>query len=179
MPTKPTGWTEPQITEDHEEPPRPTPEPLTPRTNPPRANTLIAKNVTLSGTLHGEGTVQVEGTIEGEIKLKGSIIITSTGFIKGPMEADSVRVVGAVEGNVVAREHLRLERTGSIDGDVTTSSFVIEDGGRLNGRSTMPKREKKSPPVPENLSQENLQFGRNYSSPATGGEDEEEDEPQE
>ena len=34
-------------------------------------------------------------------------------------------------------DHIQLERTGTINGDVTTVSFVIENGGRLNGRTPM------------------------------------------
>ena len=164
---KPAGRMESQfISEEPEEETRPVPELLTPRTN-----TVIAKGITLSGALQGEGIVQVEGTVEGEVNLKGSIIVTSTGLIKGPVEADSVRIAGCVEGNITAHDHLRLERTGTIDGDVSTVSFVIEDGGRLNGRSTMVKAQKKPLPIPETLSQENLQFGRNYSG--LDGEEEE------
>jgi len=63
-----------------------------------------------------------------------------------------VQVAGSVQGNVCARDHLRLERSGTIEGDVSTVSFVIEDGGRLNGRSTMlqpPEEPVKFSPPPE------------------------------
>ena len=106
----------------------------------PRASsTVIAQGVTLKGTLRGEGVVQVEGVVEGEFDLTGAVIVAETGLIRGPIKADVVRVAGRVEGSVQAREHLRLEPTGSLDGDVTTASLVVEDGGCLNGRSTMIK----------------------------------------
>lgn len=107
----------------------------------PRTNTVIAKDLTVTGTLRGEGVVQIEGTVEGEVSLKGYVIVTPTGRISGPIEADVIRIAGSVEGNIVAHDHLRLEKTGTIDGDVTTFSFVIEDGGRLNGRTTMMKEQ--------------------------------------
>lgn len=105
----------------------------------PRTNTVIAKDLTVTGTLRGDGVVQIEGTVEGEVSLKGYVIVTPTGSIKGPVEADVIRIAGSVEGNIIAHDHLRLEKTGMVDGDVTTVSFVIEDGGRLNGRTTMVK----------------------------------------
>lgn len=105
----------------------------------PHTNTVIAKDLTVSGTLRGEGVVQIEGVVEGEVSLKGYVIVTSTGVIKGPIEADVIRIAGSVEGNIVAHDHLRLEKTGDVEGDVSTVSFVIEDGGRLNGRTTMVK----------------------------------------
>lgn len=105
----------------------------------PHTNTVIAKDLTVTGTLRGDGVVQIEGRVEGEVSLKGYVIVSPTGVIKGPVEADVIRIAGIVEGNIIAHDHLRLEKTGSVLGDVTTDSFVIEDGGRLNGRTTMVK----------------------------------------
>lgn len=105
----------------------------------PHTNTVIAKDLTVTGTLRGDGVVQIEGRVEGEVSLKGYVIVSPTGVIKGPVEADVIRIAGSVEGNIIAHDHLRLEKTGSVLGDVTTDSFVIEDGGRLNGRTTMVK----------------------------------------
>jgi len=102
-----------------------------------RDNTVIAQDLTVLGALHGSGVVEVEGTIEGEIRLAGAVTIAPTGLVRGPVEADVVRVAGRVEGNIIASDHLRLEKTGKVQGDVTTTSFVIEDGGQLNGRTTM------------------------------------------
>ena len=105
----------------------------------PHTKTVIAKDLTVTGTLRGDGVVQIEGKVEGEISLKGYVIVSDTGVIKGPIEADVIRIAGSVEGNIIAHDHLRLEKTGSVVGDVTTVSFVVEDGGRLNGRTTMIK----------------------------------------
>ena len=122
----------------------------------PLSTTVIAAGVTLAGTLRGEGVVQVEGNVEGEIELKGAMIVTSTGRVKGPVMADVVQVAGHIEGGVLARDHMRLEKTGSLEGDVTTVSLVVEDGGRLNGRSSMlkpgnenPKYEAPAKPAPK------------------------------
>ena len=101
------------------------------------SSTLITQGITIKGTLEGEGVVQVEGTVIGEFNMVGAIIVADTGLVKGPITADVVRVAGKVEGNVVAREHMRLERTGTLNGDVSTASLVVEDGGCLNGRSSM------------------------------------------
>ena len=99
-------------------------------------NTVIAKGITFTGTLHGEGSVQVEGRLDGEIDLKGTITIAETGIVKGPVTADVVRVAGEVQGSITARENLCLERTGCIHGDVATASLVVENG-RLDGSSKM------------------------------------------
>jgi cytoskeletal protein CcmA (bactofilin family) len=128
----------------------------------PRANTVIAKGVTLTGSLQGQGVVEIEGAVEGELNLEGSVIVTPTGLVTGPVSADVIRVAGHIVGSVTARDHLRLEKTGSIEGDVSTSSLVVEDGGRLNGRATMIKSAPEPilstnvPPV------EDLKFGPNF-----------------
>lgn len=123
----------------------------------PLSSTVIATGVTLSGSLRGEGIVQVEGVVEGEIDLKGAVIVAPTGRVEGPVTAETVHIAGCIVGDVVARDHMRLEKTGSLEGDVTTVSLVVEDGGHLNGRSNMIKKEA-APGAPEN----NLKFGSNY-----------------
>ena len=55
-----------------------------------------------------------------------------------------------------------MEQTGTLIGDVATASLVVEDGGCLNGRSTMTKA-----PDPEAELQDvqpvgDLQFGPDY-----------------
>ena len=113
----------------------------------PRSSTVIAKDLLVTGKLSGEGVVQIEGTVEGEVSLKGYVIVTATGRVKGPVEADVIRIAGQVEGNLVSHDHVQLERTGTINGDVTTVSFVIENGGRLNGRTTMVPEQASTPRV--------------------------------
>ena len=104
----------------------------------PPSSTTIAAGTTVTGTLQGEGVIQVEGTEEGEMNLKGAVIIAPSGLVKGPVTADVIRIAGRIEGSVTAREHLHLEKAGSLEGDMTTPSLEVVDGGRLNGRSTMP-----------------------------------------
>ena len=133
----------------------------------PQTNTVIAKDMILTGSLRGEGVVQVEGTVEGEADVKGAVIVAATGLFKGPISADVVRVAGCVEGSVTARDHMRLEKTGNLNGDVTTASLVVEDGGVLNGRSNMIKKEQ--PPMDTGRPLDSLQFGSNYHA----GEEEE------
>lgn len=112
-------------------------EPLPTLPEPP-SSTVIAVGASVSGTLRGEGIIQVEGTVEGEIDLRGAVIVAATGLIKGPVSADVIRVAGHLEGAITARERLLLQKTGSIEGDMTTPALEVEDGGRFNGRSTMP-----------------------------------------
>lgn len=78
------------------------------------SNTVIAKDVLVTGKVSGEGVVQIDGTVEGEVILKGYVSITATGKVKGPVEADVIRIAGRVEGSVLSHDHVQLERTGTI-----------------------------------------------------------------
>ena len=126
------------------------------------SSTLITQGITIKGTVEGEGVVQVEGTVVGEFNMVGAIIVADSGLIKGPITADVVRVAGRVEGNVTAREHLRLENTGALIGDVTTASLVVEDGGCLNGRSTMMKAPEPQESLEDVQPVDDLRFGPGY-----------------
>lgn len=125
-------------------------------------STLITQGVTIKGVLEGEGVVQVEGVVEGEFRMVGAVIVSNTGVVRGPIAADVVRVAGKVEGNVTAREHMRLEQSGALIGDVATASLVVEDGGCLNGRSTMIKAPALEPELQDVRPVEELQFGPDY-----------------
>lgn len=125
----------------------------------PRSSTIITEGITFNGVMRGEGVVQVEGVLEGEIDLKGSVSITTSGLVCGPITADVIRVAGRIEGNITARDHFRLEKTGEINGDVSTPSLVVEDGGRLNGRSTMLTPEREEPAA---AASDTLEFGPSY-----------------
>lgn len=126
------------------------------------SSTLITEGITLKGTVEGEGVVQVEGTVVGEFNMVGAIIVADTGLVKGPISADVVRIAGRVEGNITAREHMRLENTGTLIGDVTTASLVVEDGGCLNGRSTMLKAPEPEGELKDVRPVDDLQFGPDY-----------------
>ena len=105
---------------------------------PQRADTtIITKDATVSGELRGTGSVLVEGTVVGGIRVDGTVTVARSGLVKGPVEAEAVRVAGSVTGDITAGTALRLEMTGSITGNVTMRSFIIEDGGCFDGQSHM------------------------------------------
>lgn len=126
------------------------------------ASTLITQGITIKGTVEGEGVVQVDGVVEGEFRMVGAVIVADTGLVRGPISANVVRVAGKVEGNVTAREHMRLEQTGTLIGDVATASLVVEDGGYLNGRSTMIQGPTPDPELVDVTVTDDLQFGPSY-----------------
>ena len=130
----------------------------------PRANTLITKGITVSGSIQGHGVIQVEGVVKGQIVLNGAVIVTTTGSIEGPVTANVIQIAGSIRGNCVAREHMCLEKTGNLEGDVTTISLIVHDGGRLNGRSNMVKTIDAKATAAPSAPAEELEFGPNYKA---------------
>ena len=103
----------------------------------PADTTIITKDTTVSGVLRGTGSILIEGTVIGGIGVDGTVTVAGSGVVKGPIQAEDVRVAGSVTGDITARAAVRLEMTGSITGSVTMRSFTIEDGGYFNGQSHM------------------------------------------
>lgn len=99
--------------------------------------TVIAEGTAALGHVCGSGPFWVEGTVEGGVEITGVVIVTAGGVVRGPICADTVYVAGCVEGNIFAKGLLQLEMTGDINGNITAASFLIHDGGQLNGCCTM------------------------------------------
>lgn len=135
-----------------------------PKLPKPRVSALITKDMLITGSIEGDGDLQVDGTVDGEINLNGLVNVTQTGLVKGTVKADTVRVAGHIEGEITARKHLRLEHTGYITGDIVTRSLIVDDGGVLNGRSTMVKDERaeEKDDVAASEIPQDLQFGDEY-----------------
>ena len=145
-----------------------------------RDETVVSKDTVIIGTMKGKGLVRLEGTIDGEVDFEGDLIVAKSGVVKGPVTVSTMRVAGAIEGNVNVKKHLCLERTGKIQGDVETVSLVIEDGGRLNGRTTMTVVDDGGSADDVRLSEQKLfskelQFGPNYPSSSWKQKQDEED----
>jgi len=135
-----------------------------PKLPKPRTSALITKDLIITGSIEGDGDLQVDGKVEGEITLNGLVNVTQTGLVKGTIKANTVRVAGHIEGEITAHKHLRLEHTGLITGDIVTGSLIVDDGGMLNGRSTMVKEEgaEEEDDVTTSEIPQDLQFGDEY-----------------
>jgi len=104
--------------------------------------TVIAKGIAMKGDFTGVGEIRIEGYVKGNISVEGNVVIEQPGLVEGQVEAYTVEISGRVKGNVLAHEMLQLKHTGVIQGDVVTVAFTVEEGGALNGRSTMrPRKE--------------------------------------
>jgi len=107
--------------------------------------TVIARGIAMTGDFTGAGEIRIEGLVKGNISVEGNVTVEESGQVEGQVEAYTVKISGQVKGNVLAHEMLQLKHTGIIRGDVATVAFTVEEGGCLNGRSTMRPRKEPFP----------------------------------
>jgi cytoskeletal protein CcmA (bactofilin family) len=80
-----------------------------------------------------DGIVKVDGVLQGSIKTPSNVIITEKGRVDAHIEALNVSVSGQAKGSIVAKGRLEILSTGRVWADVTVTSFLLDDGGKLHG----------------------------------------------
>jgi cytoskeletal protein CcmA (bactofilin family) len=108
-------------------------------------------------TVLGEGTqwhgdiqagvegLRVEGTLEGGIYCQGDVVVATTGFVKGTIQARRLTVTGRVEGVFKVETCLEILDSGRVEGEVELGTLIVDEGGILQGtcvhRSAVPAEE--------------------------------------
>jgi cytoskeletal protein CcmA (bactofilin family) len=94
-----------------------------------------------------DGIVKVDGVYQGSIKTVSNVIISETGRVDAHIEAQNVSVSGQAKGSIEAKGRLEILSTGRVWADVTVTSFLLDDGGKLHGGLKMHGTE----PAPESF----------------------------
>ncbi|OGB75149.1 hypothetical protein A2810_03245 [candidate division Kazan bacterium RIFCSPHIGHO2_01_FULL_49_10] len=108
-------------------------------------DTLIGKEVVVTGTLNSEGDIQINGQFEGKIEAAADVIIGEHAKVKADIRAGNVYVAGEVEGDIQAIERLEILETGRVNGNVNSQAMSIEPGGILKGSSAMQETAETAP----------------------------------
>lgn len=95
------------------------------------AHSIVDGSLTMRGDLESEGDILVRGKVIGNITCK-LLIVDSTAFIDGGVEATEVVVRGHVKG-VIKTNKVRLEKSAVVDADVYQGSFSAEEGAKIRG----------------------------------------------
>jgi cytoskeletal protein CcmA (bactofilin family) len=98
-----------------------------------RIEVSVGPTANITGDLKCDGIVKIEGIYQGSIKTASSVIITERAKVDADIEAQNVSVSGQVKGSIVAKERLEILSSGRVWADVTVSSFLLDDGGKLHG----------------------------------------------
>jgi cytoskeletal protein CcmA (bactofilin family) len=102
-----------------------------------RIEVTVGPTANFKGDLQCDGIVKIDGVYQGSIKTASNIIISDKGRVDAHIEAQNVSVSGQVKGSIVAQGRLEVLSTGVVWADVTVSSFLLDDGGKLHGALKM------------------------------------------
>lgn len=98
-----------------------------------RIEVTVGPTAKFSGDLECDGIVRIDGVYEGSIKTAGNVIISEKGRVDAHIEAENVSVSGQAKGSIVAKGRLEILAKGKVWADVTVTSFLLDDGGKLHG----------------------------------------------
>jgi cytoskeletal protein CcmA (bactofilin family) len=95
---------------------------------------LIAAEITITGTIVGTGHVRIAGKFEGDVHIEGNLTIEQGAKLTGGIRADSVAIAGEVEGNIENASKVELLSTGVLEGDLKAGTLTVAAGSRMRGR---------------------------------------------
>jgi cytoskeletal protein CcmA (bactofilin family) len=98
-----------------------------------RIEVTIGPTANITGDLECDGIVKIDGIYQGSIKTASNVIISEKGRVDAHIEAENVSVSGQAKGSIVAKGRLEILSSGKVWADVTVTSFLLDDGGKLHG----------------------------------------------
>lgn len=102
-----------------------------------RIEVAVGPTANIKGDLECDGIVKIDGVYQGSIKTVSNVIISEKARVDAQIEAQNVSVSGQAKGSIVAKGRLEILSTGRVWADVTVSSFLLDDGGKLHGALKM------------------------------------------
>jgi cytoskeletal protein CcmA (bactofilin family) len=99
------------------------------------AQTVIAADTEITGTIKSAGTVRIDGKMDGELHCEKDALVGKSATVKGNLSVSSAVVEGTVSGNIVARDRIELKSSARLTGDIKAKRLVVEDGVTFVGRS--------------------------------------------
>jgi len=101
-----------------------------------KIETVIGPNTNLRGDIRSDGGVRIDGVVEGSLQTAGNLIVSEGAKIVADITAHNVSVAGAIKGNVSANR-VEILSTGRVWGDITVTSFLLDEGGFVRGEIVM------------------------------------------
>jgi cytoskeletal protein CcmA (bactofilin family) len=98
-----------------------------------RIEVTVGPTANINGDLECDGIVKIDGVYQGSIKTVSNVIISEKGRVDAHIEAQNVSVSGQAKGSIVAKGRLEILSSGRVWADVTVTSFLLDDGGKLHG----------------------------------------------
>lgn len=98
------------------------------------AQSIIASDLELRGSIREAGKLRVEGFVQGGIDCAFEVVIGPSGRVQGDISATRITVAGSVDGDLVASDELVLRKTAEVVGDGRAGALVVEAGASIDGR---------------------------------------------
>ena len=91
----------------------------------------------VNGDFAAPGSARIDGKITGNVNVEGTLVIGTSGIIKGNVKCSGIIVGGDIEGNVIAPERAELASTSRIIGDIHTGNIIIDEKALFQGKIIM------------------------------------------
>ena len=96
---------------------------------------VIAKDVEITGTVKSGGSVHIDGKLDGELICQGDARVGQGAQIKGNLNANAIVVEGSIQGNLTAKDKIEMKSTAKVVGDIQSKRLAVEDGVTFMGKS--------------------------------------------
>jgi len=107
----------------------------TPTPGKPKAESLIAPDITIEGKIEGEGHVRIAGSFKGDVNVRGDLTIELGARVTGSVRAEKVTIAGELIGNIESAAHVELQQSGALTGDLKAGSLSVAAGSRMRGQA--------------------------------------------
>lgn len=111
--------------------------------------TVIAKEISITGSLVSEGDIAISGLVHGDINCR-KLVVRETARIKGNIIADEVIINGALSGPIRA-SRVKLQARARVESDIIYEFLVMDKGAEFEGSSrhtANPKAAREAPRTP-------------------------------
>lgn len=108
-----------------------------PQMNSAGYDTVIAKDVSLEGTIRASGVLRIDGKVRGTIETTGDLVVGKDGIVHADVKAAHVVISGELQGNVDVSGRLQILPGGKLIGDARVGVLVVEEGAAFKGQCEM------------------------------------------
>ena len=98
---------------------------------------IIGTGITITGDINTDADMRIDGKLIGTINSTAKVVIGSSGFIEGNVNAFQSEVTGKVTGSLSIKDLLNLKDKAEIKGDITAGKIMMEPTVTFNGKCVM------------------------------------------